>query len=243
MRRLLKHTAGLGNYLESIAPGDLSHAATVADLCELIRDEPVTAAHAYRYSNSGYLVLGAAIEAVAERSYYDEVRARVFEPLSMNATGHGSLDRVVPDLATGYSIGSDGERRSNARLLLAHSAFDAPSGGPAGGGYSTIDDLGRFARALLDEDVDGAGVLLRGLLDAVPADAPEERYGYGLIETLTEGCQSFGHTGGYTGINAAFEVFPEQRLVFVLLANRDGAVDLVVPRVREMVARGAIEVK
>jgi len=239
VRQLLTHTGGLGDYVESIPPDVQAGVADLGELVALVRDDPVGPAGPFRYSNTGYLALGAVVEAVTGRSYYDVVQRRVFEPLGMDRTGHASLDRGVPDLATGYFLGEDGTRFANTRILMARGAFDSPTGGPAGGGYSCVDDLARFARALLRSGIDGADVLLAGLEPGVPTGEAGARYGFGLEARTTEGNPSFGHTGGFAGLNAWFEAFPAQDAVVVLLANHEGAVELVAPRVRELLARAS----
>jgi len=236
VRQLLQHTAGLSDFLALTPSSELARADTVSELCMLIRSQPVAPAGEFSYSNSGFILLGGLIEAVTESSYYDELQTRVFDPLAMSSSGHTSLDRVVPRLATGYFAGDDGALRANTRLLLERTPFDGHCGGPAGGGYSTVDDLGRFARSLLGDPADGP-LFTYALQDAVPMKDEPARYAYGLMEFQTEGSRSFGHTGGYAGINALFEVFPERGLVFVLLANHEGAVTLIAPRVRELIAR------
>jgi D-alanyl-D-alanine carboxypeptidase len=99
------------------------------------------------YSNAGYVVLGAVIEAVSGQSYDDYVGEHIFKPAGMTSTGAFDLDDVVPNRAVGYTRrsprgpASDGGRRSNLFLT----AFKGTS---AGGSFSTVDDLLRLDTAL-----------------------------------------------------------------------------------------------
>ncbi len=100
-----------------------------------------------RYSNAGYVVLGAIVEAVSGQDYYEYVREHIFRPAGMADTDSWELDVPVANRAVGYTLNNprgpapNGGRRSN----LSNVAF---KGSPAGGGYSTVDDLLKFDAAL-----------------------------------------------------------------------------------------------
>jgi CubicO group peptidase (beta-lactamase class C family) len=100
-----------------------------------------------RYSNAGYVVLGAIVEAVSGQDYYEYVREHIFRPAGMTNTDSWELDVPVANRAVGYTRNGprggapDGGRRNN----LFNTAF---KGSPAGGGYSTADDLLKLDTAL-----------------------------------------------------------------------------------------------
>src|SRR3989442_1453045 len=101
---LLAHTAGTGDYLNDL--GYLRVRDTFDTLAELIAaiDVRVPAGTvpgaAYKYSNTGYLLLGAVIEKAAGRDYYDYVteavlqRAGVAGGVLPNTPGDPKLGRV-----------------------------------------------------------------------------------------------------------------------------------------------------
>src|SRR3989442_8886429 len=101
---LLAHTAGTGDYLND--PGYLRVRDSFDTLAELIAaiDVRVPAGTvpgaAYKYSNTGYLLLGAVIEKAAGRDYYDYVteavlqRAGVAGGVLPNTPGDPKLGRV-----------------------------------------------------------------------------------------------------------------------------------------------------
>lgn len=108
VRHLLNHTAGLPDY-EDLIPD--SQAAQVGD-----RDVLGLLAHkdtlyfppgsAYRYSNSGYVLLGLLVERVSGVRFPDFLRARIFAPLGMTASvAHVEGADTVPRRAYGYSPG------------------------------------------------------------------------------------------------------------------------------------------
>jgi CubicO group peptidase (beta-lactamase class C family) len=95
-----------------------------------------------RYSNGGFLVLGAIIEKVSGKSYYDFVRERIFKPLEMKNTESFEADKKIPNMAEGYMTSGNGKGRiNNIKTRPAR-------GSSGGGGYSTAPDLLKFSNAI-----------------------------------------------------------------------------------------------
>jgi D-alanyl-D-alanine carboxypeptidase len=166
----------------------------------------------WRYSNYGYVLLGAIIERVSGRGYYDYVRDRVYAPAGMTSTGSEPEDTPVPERAVGYTKRGSGQTwASNVNTLPYR-------GMAAGGGYSTTADLLRFATALT------ANRLLKGVhtasLTAATVVTPGGRYGLGFMERDFNGVRAFGHGGGAPGMNGELLIFPSD-YVLVVLANMD----------------------
>lgn len=144
-----------------------------------------------RYSNAGYVVLGAIVEAASGQDYYDYVREHIYQPAGMTNTDSWELDVPVPNRAVGYTRNGPrgpapgGGRRNN----LFDTAF---KGSPAGGGYSTADDLLKLDAALR------AGILFR-----------DGRKIAGM-----------GAAGGTPGCNALFEQL-DDHYTLIALSNYD----------------------
>src|SRR5207247_11462883 len=94
----------------------------------------------WAYSNYGFLLLGVVIEKAAGVSYYDYVRDHVYRPAGMTSTGSEAESEAVPGRSVGY-MKVDGSWRPNTGTLPYR-------GTSAGGGYSTVEDLLKFANAL-----------------------------------------------------------------------------------------------
>ena len=144
VRHLLDHTSGWGAYWDNEQfNASWRDLRTMDDYMGFIKDIPLDfePGTSKQYSNTGYEVLGAIIEKATGESYYDYVRANVYEPAGMPDTESYERDIPVPNLAMGYA-GPDHDRE-NALLLSV-------KGTAAGGGYSTAADLLAFANALAD---------------------------------------------------------------------------------------------
>jgi D-alanyl-D-alanine carboxypeptidase len=96
----------------------------------------------FEYSNYGFVILGAVIDRVSGQSYYDYVRDHVCTQAGMISTALAEPgNQPMPDLSLGYT--------KQGRNTW-HTARDSPPfrGTAAGGGYTTVGDLLRFANEL-----------------------------------------------------------------------------------------------
>ena len=91
-------------------------------LIGLFRDQPLdfSAGQRWKSSNSGYILLGAAIEKASGKSYEDYVEQELFVPLGMSDTRYGHQEEVIAGLAAGYVKGptGGGTRRTSAHAAL-----------------------------------------------------------------------------------------------------------------------------
>jgi CubicO group peptidase (beta-lactamase class C family) len=217
IRHLLTHTGGTGDIFTPEYEKRRLEIRTLNDYVKLYGSRPLEfePGAKWAYSNYGFLLLGAVIEKVSGQSYYDYVRKHIFEPAGMNATDSLPESESVAKRSTGY-MRRGGNWVTNADTLPWR-------GTSAGGGYSTVEDMFRFARAL------SSGKLVKPELfaqmtskQASPERAgPNEGYGFGM--GIAEGPQGkrFGHGGGAPGMNGELRVYPKSGTVVVVLANLD----------------------
>jgi len=145
IHHLISFTSGLGDYFNEKYWGMIGNLRSVDDFIGLFIEDPLLfkPGTGKQYSNASYVVLGKIIEAISGVNYYDFVREHIFIPAGMNDTDHFELDYPEPNLAIGYTkfnccpeLGG-GLRKENTFLI-------GSKGSPAGGGYSTVDDLLKF---------------------------------------------------------------------------------------------------
>lgn len=225
IRQLVEHSSGLGDifnkrYLE--VPKD--RLRTTDDFIALFVGEPLLFAPGseQRYSNAGYVVLGKVIETLSGQSYHDYVRQRIYAPAGMADTDSYEADVPTPNLAEGYTRGEGGVLRSNV--------YTRPGrGSSAGGGYSTAEDLLRFAGALTAGKLAGPG--WTAWVMGGPEPKPGEPAPAGPLPAIGAG-------GGAPGMNAVLEIAPDRGLVVVVLSNLDPpSAQEVARRARGLLAR------
>jgi CubicO group peptidase (beta-lactamase class C family) len=215
IKHLLSHTAGLGGYfskawressrgLYRTVDDQMKRAA--AD--EKLLFEPGTR---HRYSNTGMLVAGKVIEIASGQDYYDYVRENIFTPTGMLNTDCYELDKVNPNLAVGYEKHYDERGISFRNNLFEH----VLRGGPMGGGYSTVEDLLKFDRALRSGKLVGAEYV-KLLLSSKP-ELKSPRYGYGFA--IDDEQAIAGHGGGFLGINSNLDMFLGSGWTAVVMSN------------------------
>ena len=221
IHQLLTHTSGMGDWSESPRFPDLhEQIRAVEDYLPLFVDTPLEfePGDRFRYSNSGYIVLGLIIEELVGQSYYDHVRTSVFEPCGMTDTAAYELDAAVPDLAVGYTrLAIDGSELDE----ITDYRFAMPmKGGPSGGGFSTVEDLLRFQNALLDHRLlspEMTEMLLAGKVRLNDS----AQYAYGFIDRMVENQRVVGHSGGAPGVCSYVNSYLDQGYTLIVLSNSD----------------------
>ena len=241
IHHLLTHTSGLPgastpeeyDKLVGAARQDLR---TVKDYLALfagvgLQAEPGTR---FSYSNYGYLLLGAIVEAASGQDYYEYVRTHVFRPAGMTTSDFLELDADPRDVATGYMDAPGGTRRSNR--------FRVPvKGDPAGGAYATATDLLKFSSALRAHTVLSARSLEQAW-SLPPSQAKEDAgYGYGFQIDRQGGLRSIWHGGGWFGITNRFEIYPELGYTLVVLSNQDIEMEHLGRKLREWLRQGRLD--
>ncbi len=226
---LLTHSSGLSSYFnDAYQKSSRELFRKVEDYKPLVRDErpAFEPGSRWSYSNTGMLLLGVVIEKVGGQDYFDYVREHVYAPAGMTRTDCYEMDQPVENLAIGY------ERDPTAAQGWRNNLYQhVIKGGPAGGGFSTVGDLHRFAQALL------AGELVSvSSLDELWTDHHGADYGCGFAVTDEPG-KIVGHSGGFPGISANLDVFVETGHVVAVLSNHGMVAAAVSEELRALVLR------
>lgn len=203
--------------------------ATVAD------SSPTTGfGETFQYSNQLVDIGGFALaRVVQEDASVDELltafagalSSEVLEPLGMENTTLTSAEAQQGPYARPHAQTIDDEvveiAVSLESLISQH--------GPAGGLWSTANDLVNYARLELQDGLmpDGsrlveADTLARRRLQQVPVSA-NAHYGLGLIVTQQNRLPAFGHGGGTLGFSTDLVILPTLGVAVIVLTNRAGA--------------------
>jgi CubicO group peptidase (beta-lactamase class C family) len=225
---LLNHTSGLPDYEDLMPPADPSLSVEEsqiddAGVLELLKAQKAgwfVPGALWRYSNSGYVVLGLIVEKVSGRSFPTFLRERIFTPLRMDNTVALVRGRTrVSDRAFGYTK-EDGRWRFTDQSRTSATLGD-------GGVYSSLYDLtlwdeGLHRRLLLSE-ADMAPALVpvrvRGKGPVGPDGRPAD-YGFGWFLDAWQDHPRMWHYGETVGFRTAIQRFTADGLTVIVLTNR-----------------------
>jgi hypothetical protein len=106
IQQLLIHRSGLGTYFydPTYKPTSGKNFRLNSEKAYVKRDMPeFEPGTKFRYSNTGYFLLGVIIEKIIGTSYYDYIQKHIYAPAGMTHTGSFSIAENVPNLAFGYT--------------------------------------------------------------------------------------------------------------------------------------------
>ena len=218
VRQLLNHTSGIQSY--TAIPGwmveeNTNRPYTTAEMIALFRDRPspTPPGQAWAYNNSGYVMLGAIVEAVTGKPWHEVLAERITGPLGLESIGYGVDRESGAAMARGYTE-ADGEVRPARRIHMS-----VPHG--AGALVGTVGDLAKWAHALHH-----GRVVSPALYTAMtsPASLPEGRthpYGFGVGLDEVRRRPTIRHGGGIFGFNTDSLYIPSEDVFVAVFANSD----------------------
>ena len=215
IRQLLQHKSGLPNYFHSEKLHNTSKEQfrTMESLAYLYENEPLEFKpnQQFAYRNTNYIVLGRIIEAVSNMSYEEYVSNYILSKADMKNTGNFDVDHIIENASENYTLSSVYPNQLQKTTFMS-----TVKGSSAGGGYTTLNDLYKFALAFKSNK------LLNAEYTNFMKKEPEDGwYGYGMQFAGVKGSGIYGHSGGHFGVGAEWRVFEKQNYTVVLLTNKD----------------------
>ncbi|MEG4286439.1 serine hydrolase domain-containing protein [Microcoleus sp. A006_D1] len=212
IRSLLTHTSGIPNYTS--LPNFLQTMqlpSTHANLVERFKNMPLefTPGEKFKYTNSGYYLLGMIIEQVSGKSYPDFLQENIFAPLGMTHTGYDSHNRLIKNRAGGYEL------QDNSIINASYIDMSIPFA--AGALYSTTEDLLLWDQALYTEKLVSRQILAEIFTPF------KDGYGYGWGITKRFDRQMIGHDGSINGFFNSIIRFPSDHVTAIVLSNNQNA--------------------
>jgi CubicO group peptidase (beta-lactamase class C family) len=169
---------------------------------------------AYRYNNTGYVLLGMVIEKATGQKYAKFLEDQIFKPLGLRQTSYCPSRTSDPAFALGYSKAPNGTTRAKF-LDLSHPFA-------AGALCSTVGDFAKWQRALdAGKVVSPASYALMSTADTLN-NGRKINYGFGLVPGVFNGHKIVSHTGGIPGFATAATYVPDDSLSIVVFTNFDG---------------------
>lgn len=216
VRMLLNHTSGIKSYTDiaGVMDGPIQKTVTTAQLIDTFKNEKPDFApgEGWKYNNSGYVLVGAVIEAASGMPWHAWLKKSFFDPLGMQHTGYGDeAVAVISGHVMGYTLKDD---KWAVAMYLSMTQPHA-----AGALVSTVDDLLRWNRALHEGKVLKADSY-RQMITPV-GKAIDEKYGFGINHASFRGQEVLQHGGGIFGFNTQLMYLPAQDLTVAVLENTD----------------------
>jgi CubicO group peptidase (beta-lactamase class C family) len=240
LHHLLTHTGGTGDIFGPAFDAKRLEIRTLNDYVALYgaRGLELEPGSRWAYSNYGFLLLGVIVERVTGGSYYDYVQKHVYEPAGMTGTGSQPELELVPNRAVGCTKRSAGPGpgpapgpgpgpgprpgpASNSAPWRPNTDTLPYRGTSAGGGYSTVGDLVRFADALMTHKLLNAEYTTLLITGKVDTPMPGSKYAYGFQDSTAGGVRTVGHGGGAPGQNGDLIIHPDSGYIIAVLSNLD----------------------
>lgn len=163
----------------------------------------------WKYSNTGYFLLGYIIEKITGQSYSDYILHNIIQKAGLKNTLINRFDSIVPYRAKGYARTQEGWK--NARYLSMEVPYSA------GNMMSTVEDLYQWNNALFSGKVISREMFQKMITPYLG------NYGYGLFIDTFEHHSRIQHSGGINGFVSYIARFPTDDVVVVGLSNNENA--------------------
>lgn len=211
IHHLLTHSSGIPNFTGLPTWDEVLGRKTYrhSELVRLFHDLPLefTPGEEFRYSNSGYHLLGLIIERASGKSYGQFLRDGIFAPLGMDHTTYDDNRNLIPGRATGYY--------SRGTSFVTAPYIDLTTTYADGGITSTTGDLLRWDQALYSSKLVSEESLEKIFTPY------KDTYGYGwdIDEQLER--RAIHHSGSFSGFSSYILRFPAERVTVIVLSNSD----------------------
>lgn len=194
----------------------------------------------YSYSSPNYWLAGFIVEELSGRAYSDAMREIVFKPLGMRRTTLRPLEALTYPLALGHNVDKES-------AVVIRPAANNVAKYPGGSIYSSVNELARFAIAMMNGGrLEGRQALAPLVVEELPKPQVylpgEERafYGYGLLGFESNGVKTVSHGGVSSGYGSTIMFAPDYKFAVIVLANRNGE---TLPRTRQLAMQLALPLK
>ncbi len=210
--QLLSHKSGIPDFTDSQEFMDTVRLyRTPEQIIATFKDKPLEfePGSSFKYSNSGYVLLGYIIEKVTNQTYEDYLKENIFKPLDMKDTEIADGKKLIQNKASGYSIA--GKQLVNSDM--ADNSFEFG----AGGVYSTVEDLYKWYKGM-----NSTKILSKESWNKM-LKSYSEYYGYGwLVGDINFGDvkkKIMGHNGQTFGFCSSAYKYVDDDLAVIVLSN------------------------
>jgi len=222
VRLLLSHRSGMGDVGDY--PDVVAALAASTDPVEVVRaawthgvlalpplNPPDTV---YLYSNSGYIVVGAALERATGKTWESLMAEEVFGPLGMASCGFGA-----PGNAAAVPVDQPWGHRGTTPVAPGPEADNPPALGPAATVHCSLGDWAKFISIFLGARPDYLSVASRATL-TTPEPGADYALGWGTVDRPWAGGTALTHAGSNNLWFVDAWVAPARDRAFLVVTNR-----------------------
>src|SRR5688572_15963685 len=212
VRHLLTHTSGIPDYND----GQLDYRKdyTEDELVKFAATLPLdfTPGAEWKYSNTGYILLGAIVRKVSGSFYGDVLRERVFTPLGMTTARVISEADIVPHRASGYRL----ERGELRNQQWVSPAMNTTADGSL---YLSLQDLIAWDRGLRSGAILSADNWRQIFTPVTLNSGRVHPYGFGFEVDRIAGQDIQRHGGAWQGFKTYLARYRGDDITIIALAN------------------------
>ena len=214
IENLLTHTSGIPDFTKSPDILEIEQTKlTTSEILDLFKDKPLEfkPGERYKYSNSGYNVLGAIIESASGKTYEDFVETEIFGKLNMKNSFYDHPEEVVKNKILGYDKDSTGFKRADYMTMCAPFS--------AGGLRSNVYDLVIWNKAIHEGKLISSERLSKALMPFRLNSGEFSSYGFVWFSDKFKGHQLYHHNGVIFGFRTSGFYFPKEDIFISILSN------------------------
>lgn len=212
VRHLLTHTSGIPDYNDGLL--DYRKDYTEDELVAFAKTLPLdfTPGSEWKYSNTGYILLGALVRKVSGQFYGDVLRDRVFTPLGMATARVISEADIIANRAAGYRL--DGGEIKNQEWVspVLNTTAD-------GSLYLSLQDLIAWDRGIRTGAILSAESWRQVFTPVTLTSGRVHPYGFGFVVDRLAGRTVQQHTGAWQGFKTSIARYGPDELTVIALAN------------------------
>jgi len=216
INHLLTHTSGLMDYEDLIPPKQVMqlHDTNCLQLMYKANGLYFTPGAQYKYSNTGYAILALVVEKISGQDYGVFLKENIFKPLKMKySVAFEEGKSTIPNRAFGYSM-DNGSWVETDQSLTSAVLGD-------GGIYTNTIEMTQWIKALWDYKLLGSEMQIQSWTRKKLNNGAPIEYGYGWHVEDYKNITHPHHGGSSIGFRNQLLLFPEQKLMVILLTNRN----------------------
>jgi CubicO group peptidase (beta-lactamase class C family) len=225
LRHVIHHTSGIPDMYRVMTENGLTtwNRFSRDEALELLSQQELDfpPGERYQYSNGGYFALSMIVERVGRKTLREYTQEKIFAPLGMNDTHfHDDPVHIVKRRAMSYEEIEEEKKGMEGEDIEYYQSYQGNFALPGAGGlYTTVEDLLKWDRNFLDNQLGDPDFLHIMHTKGVLNNGEVLDYAFAIREDEYRGLTTLGHTGSFMGFKAYYVRFPEQRFSTWVLCN------------------------